>query len=284
LVRHRSAGFSLVEAIVALTISTVIVMLVSSTFLAQNRFYAQQLQRVSAHDNARTMTEMIAADLRSASAGSMIAAEPDWFIVRSPIGIAVVCGTSGPGRVSVHLEGGASLVDSEDFSGFAVRNDTTGAWRYHEWVTWGSIYQSGGNPAQDCLGEGADTVGARSEFMRLRNLNNYHSSTPQLGSLIMLYRSVHYHLQPSHVDPTTLGLFRGLYGDTIRELATGFDATARFQYRYDGRNYVNRVVGARIVDIDALRIYAQVRRNGGTGGMEDITYGWDVNVPFRNAR
>ena len=51
--RRRPDGFTLVEAIVALTLTSLLVMLVATTFLVQNRYYAVQLARTTAQDNAR---------------------------------------------------------------------------------------------------------------------------------------------------------------------------------------------------------------------------------------
>ena len=80
------AGFTLVEAIVALTISSLIVVLVSTVFLVQNRYYALQLQRSRAHDNARTATDLVSADLRSVMRGGFVLAERKRMVVRTPMG------------------------------------------------------------------------------------------------------------------------------------------------------------------------------------------------------
>jgi prepilin-type N-terminal cleavage/methylation domain-containing protein len=47
------AGFTLIEALISLVLSAFVVMLVSSTFLIQNNYYATQLQRTRVQDNAR---------------------------------------------------------------------------------------------------------------------------------------------------------------------------------------------------------------------------------------
>jgi hypothetical protein len=282
-VDRARGGFTLVEAIVALTISTVVVMLVSATFHAQNRFYGAQVQRSAAHDNARMVTDMVSSEIRSVMRGGFVTAEPEVMRVSSPMVLAVVCGHLGISRVAVHIEGGLAGLDTNEISGFAVRNDTTESWSYYE-VGWATIGQGSGNAANRCAANGADTVGARNEFVRLRRLANYHATQPPIGSVLMLFRTVSFEIHASDMDPTQIGLFRGIGGASLHEVVTGLDPTARFQYRAGGSSYVNTVSSSNAWQIDAVRIAAQARKRAETGGQVDVTYGWNVNVHLRNRR
>ena len=60
------------------------------------------------------------------------------------------------------------------------------------------------------------------------------------------------------------------------------DASAGFQYRTGGSTYANTVSGGSLANIDAIRIVAQARRRPETGGVDDVTFGWGVNVFLRN--
>lgn len=279
------AGFTLVEAIVALTISSAIVMMVSTVFLVQNQYYAIQVSRSAAHDNARMMTEVVAGELRSVVRGGVLVAESDSLVVRSPIVMAAVCAhPSGPPVVAVQYDGGGANLNTDEVSGFAVLDTITGDWSSYDIGTWNNINQPGGSPAADCFANGADTVGAYGEFQRFRRLHTYHGSLPAVGQLLMLYRKVVYSIKTSEMDPTKLGLYRAIHGETPVEFASGIDAAAQFQYRTGGSTYADVVAGGSLSDIDAIRIVAEARTSPQTGGVDDVTYGWSVNVILRNGR
>jgi type II secretory pathway pseudopilin PulG len=275
------AGFTLVEAIVALALSSVLVILVGTTFLVQNQYYAVQVERSAAQDNARMVTEMIASEVRSTMKGGVVLAANKRLVVRSPMALAIVCDLGGGGRVSVHVEGGDTLIDTDEVSGVALRDTLTAGWTYYD-AGWSDFRQPGGTPARDCANNGADTVGATADFFRLRRLDSYFGAPPPLGSVLMLYRTVEYKFATSEMDPTTLALFRGLYGDDLMEFATGMSGTAQFRYRTGGSTYSTSVSGGALSTIDAIRIQADARRAPQTGGVNDVTFGWGVNVVLRN--
>lgn len=281
---RKRAGFTLVEAIVALTISSLIVILVSTIFLVQNRYYALQLQRSRAHDNARTATEVVSGDLRSVMRGGFVLAGRDRMVVRAPVALAVVCDVVPGNRVAVHLESGAAGLDTAQVAGFAVRDPVTARWSYYDIPSWSTIRQPGGRPARDCADNGADTIGVPGTFQRLRRLDDYAPSLPVLGDVLMLYDELEIRYRQSVMDSSAVGLFRGPYGQTLQELVTGMDTTAHFQYRVGASGYVSTVTGVGLGTIDAVRLVTRAHESPETGGQADLTYGWAVNVYLRNSR
>lgn len=274
-------GFTLVEAIIALTISAGLVMLVSTVFQVQNQFYALQLRRSTAHENARVATETVSRELRSVVQGAFVVAQDSQLVVRSPIALAAVCARPTPSLVAVHVDGGFTL-DPGEISGFAVRDSVTGGWSYHDGAGWASIYAPGGSPAADCAQNGADTTGVVPEFLDLQQLASYHGTLPAVGDLLMLYRRLELRFGTSAIDPTSVGLFRGIQGGMLVEVATGMDTTARFLYRTGGTTYAASVTGAGLGAIDAVRVVAEARQPAETGGQDEILFGWSVNVHLRN--
>ncbi len=257
-------------------------MLVSTVFLVQNRYYEIQLARGAAQDGARTMTEGVASELRSVAKGGVEVAESDRLVARSPIVLAAVCAQSGSDEVAVQFDGGPAGIDTDEVTGFAVRDTITGGWTYHDGATWSAIVQPTGTPASACAANGADTTGATSDFTSLRQLAAYHGSLPAVGQLLMLYREVEYAIGASGMRPATLALFRSVGGGTPVEFATGLDPTTGFEYRTGGSTYASAVAGGMLAGIDAIRIVAEAREAPGTGGVDDVTYGWSVNVFLRN--
>lgn len=283
--RLGRAGFTLLEAIVALTLSAVLVILVGTTFLVQNRYHATQLARTTAQDNARMMTELVASELRSLTDSAVVTADSTRLVVRSPMVGMIVCAHGSGNRVSVHLPGGTAGITSDDVSGVALVDTASGRWLYYD-RTWSQLYQAGGSPVAGCVAAGADTAGAASSFLDLRGgtLTSGFGYKPPLGSTLMLYRLVEYRVQTSAMDVSTRGLFRGVAGGSLVEVVSGLDASAGFRYRTGGSTYAGSVTGASLGAIDAVRIVAQARARPEAGDTDDVTYGWAVNVHLRNAR
>ncbi len=288
LVRHlvgARTGFSLVEAIVALLLSSLIVVMVGGIFLAQNRSYMVQLGVTDAHHNARAVTELLSSELRSVMGGSVQLAESDQFTVRTPLVVAGVCWTNGV-IVGVHTEGGEAVIEAhkDEVAGFAVM-DATGGWDYYE-VDWTTIDDGSSSRAiaDLCYANGADTVGASHEFHSLSGLDSYHPTVPDVGEVILLFSETTFKFQTSVLDPTTVGLFRQIHGDTLVEFATGMDSTAQFQYRTGSSSYVESVSGSSLGDVDVVRIVSEAKEPAPPGIEGVIRYGWSVNVALRNVR
>lgn len=142
-----------------------------------------------------------------------------------------------------------------------------------------------GDPAGDCADKGADTTGVSADYYQFS-----HSARSGLGSgpfdydVLMLFRETTFTFQTSEMDSTTMGLFRQAYGGSLVEYATGMDTTAQFQYRVGSSGYSDTITAAKLDSIDVIRIVAEARKPAPTGGVDDILYGWSVNIPLRNVR
>jgi hypothetical protein len=267
-------------------LSSVVMMLVSHTFLVQNQYYATQTLRTGVQDNVRSATELMAREIRTAMEDGVMVAGPRTLTVRSPISMVVVCSRVSVPNLDVYNEGGEAALDTAEVAGIAARDPITGSWDTAT-TTWNTIDDSGAGSAGNCADGGADTAGVASNFHRLRSFNTLLPSVPNEGDVVMLFRETTYKIQTSELDPTTLGLFRGVSGGVLVEFATGVDTTAQFQYRTGrttGSVYHGSVVGAALADVDAIRIVADARKRAPTGGADDITFGWAVNVALRNNR
>ncbi len=266
-------------------LSSLVIVMVSGIFAAQNRSYQVQLGVTDAHHNARAVTELLSGELRLVMKGGVALAENDRITVRTPIVLAAVCATNG-GIVGVHTEGGESAIEAhaDEIAGFAVM-DGGGEWDYYD-VDWATI--DDGSPsgaiADLCYANGADTVGARSAFHSLSGLDSYHPTVPDVGEVILLFTKTTYRFQTSVLDPTTIGLFRQIQGDTPVEFATGMDSTAQFQYRAGSSSYEESVSGSSLEDVDVVRIVSEVKGPAPPGLEGVIRFGWSVNVALRNVR
>ncbi len=269
----------------ALLLSSLVVVMVGGIFLAQNRSYQVQLGVTDAHHNARAVTELLSSELRLVMEGGVQLAQNDEVTVRIPIVLAGVCATDGV-MVGVHTEGGEAAIEThaEEVAGFAVM-DGAGGWDYYD-VDWTTIDDESSSSviAGMCYANGADTVGALDDFHSLGSLDSYHPTVPDVGEVIMLFRTTSFKFQTSVLDPTTVGLFRQVNGDTLVEFATGMDSTAQFQYRVGALGYLGSVAGSSLGDVDVVRIVSEVKEPAPPGIEGVIRYGWSVNVALRNVR
>lgn len=263
-------------------LSSFVILLVSHAFLVQNRFYSTQTVRTAAQDNVRAATELVAREVRTAIEGGVVVAGPRTLTVRSPLAMSVICSRAGTEDGDVMTEGGETELDTDEVAGLARRDPATGDWVAAN-ATWAAIDGSTSDPAGNCAANGADTVGVRDSFHRIRDLDLF-SPTPVEGEIVMLFRETTFKIQQSELDPSTLGIFRAAYGDPLVEFATGVDTTAQFKYRTVGGGYVDTVTAGSLPAIDAVRLIADARKPAPTGGVDDIRFGWSVNVPLRSVR
>lgn len=264
---------------VALTLSSLVIVLVSGTFLAQSRYYSSQSLHVGAHDNARVATERVATEIRSAMKGGFVVAGPRTLTVRSAISLTSVCDRAG-NDMHVYVDGGIGALDTAEVAGVALRDEATGEWDYRT-ASWSTLDGGSAGSASNCAAHGADTASASGDFHELLGTGSMFASAHE-GDLLMLFRETTFTIQTSVLDPAMLSLFRQAYGGSPTELATGMDSTAQFQYRTGGSTYADTVVGSSVADIDALRIVADARLPARSGAMADATFGWSVNVALGN--
>lgn len=282
--RSRREGFTLVETLIALVLSSLVIVLVSSTFLAQNRAQATQAALAAAHDNVRAATDLVARELRSSMRDGILVAGARTLTVRSPVAVVSACGRSGfflP-NVDVHVDGGVAALATDEIAGVAVLDEASGAWDYQR-ATWGFLNGGSSGSAGRCAGNGADTLGVADEFHSIRRLLFlYGLDVPDVGEVLMLFREVTFRIGPSALEPGTLALFRQPYGGAAVEFASGMDSTSAFRYRIGGGSYQDTVTAGSVGSVDGVRLVMNVRRRTGTGPDDEISFGIATNLLLRN--
>lgn len=251
-----------------------------TVFLVQNDFYSHVLLRAQVQESARAVSELVATEVRSVTAGGVLLADSLRTVVLSPVVNAVVCGAE-LGDVVVHLPGGSAAVDPDEVAGFGYRNVNTGVWTYFA-LTWSEMEATGGDPPARCAAQGADTVGASAEFVRLRNIDEQMGFTPPVGVVLALVRATELRFTSSLLEPGTTALYRGLFGETLVEFATGMASTAHFEYRTGGTTYAKSVPFGSRESIDAIRVVARALGKGDTSSQREYEFGWAVDIPLAN--
>ncbi|MFC1575415.1 PilW family protein [Gemmatimonadota bacterium] len=273
-------GFTLVEALVAMVLSTLVVILVASVFLVQNDFYADSVARSGLNENVRSAVSLVSSELRAVSFGGIVAAEPDSVVFRVPLAVGGVCAVNGT-ETFVLFPLGGEAVDPAEVSGYGVR-DTDGEWTYTS-ATWASVYGvSGGAAAQTCALAGADTVGARNDFYRLDGLGA--SPAIQPGDLVMIYQELVFRLALSTLDSVSTALYRGPAGSPLTEYATGLSMDSAFEYQLVDRTpFIRRVTGGRLDRIAVIRLTALGVAASSRAGADSLSFQLSVTIPLKNA-
>jgi len=180
------AGFTLIETIVAMLLSSVVIILVSGTFLVQNQYYSAQTLNVSVHENARVATERVAAEVRTAMEDGFVVAGARTLTLRSPVVLGAVCDRAG-NDVRVHIEGGVAGLDTDEIAGLALRDPVAGTWEYQN-ASWSSVNGGSVGSASACAANGADTTSAFGEFHTILGVGTMFASVPDEGDVLMFFR------------------------------------------------------------------------------------------------
>lgn len=275
-------GFTLVEATVALLLSTILVLLVWSVFLAQNELYQDVVRRSGVHDDARSVAELVASEVRPTPDGGFVVAEPEQLVLREPLSMGVVCGVQG-NRIWTYLPRSSAGLDTASVTGYGVR-DSDGTWAFYP-DTWNSLADgSGSGVANQCASEGFEITGLdASHFHRLQGPGNTPTPPPEAGDAFMLFRDLELRFATSTLDPDHTALYRGTYGETLVEYATGLAPDSGFQYRLRGEDdFSPEITGGDLDEINAVRVTAVAVAGDQGGGLDSYEYRLVRDVPTRN--
>lgn len=273
-----AAGFSLIEAVVAITISTVVVFMAASVFLVQNDFYGFLLQRSRTQENARGFLEVVEREVGSLVVGGLVTADSTRMVLRAPQTLGAVCRILG-NDYYVHFASIEALVPA-DADGFGTR-EGAGSWSFGTATVSAELQDQGTASASMCAATGADTVGASAEFFRIPALNGHTGVSHEEGDVIMVYEEVELSISASTLDPVLLALYRGPVGGILTEYTTGVSASAKFEYRVTG-TWRDRVTGANLDIVDAIRIRASTRQPAESGGGSDADFSLQLVLPLKN--
>ena len=224
----RRAGFSLVELVIAMTLTTVIGAAVTGLFVSQTQFFSEQQEVGEARSVARAANNVMLSELRMVeTGGGVVAAAADSITVRSPYGVGVICGTSGFQSLVYLMPVDSIMYARASFGGFAWRNMTTGVYTY--WSAFTSVNTTTAAESATCTGVLANAItGAR--VVKVFPI----VAGAAIGTPVMLLQRVTYRFAPSAMVPGSNGLYRrvtSLAGAvTTEELAAPFATTAAFRY------------------------------------------------------
>ncbi|HEX7335773.1 MAG TPA: type II secretion system protein [Gemmatimonadales bacterium] len=269
-------GFTLVELLISLVVTAIIGGALVSMLLNQARFMDQQEAWRGARGVSRGGINRLMSDLRSVEAsGGLIAAAAGGqdFTVRVPYAFGVLCGSAANIYTVSLLPVDSAMFAAPGYTGFALRNNTTGVYTYHPSNTLNLI----GTTAlcQNGLYDSIHTLASinGSPAGRVVNLTRNAGAmmpAPVRGSIVYLYRDIRYEFKASTAIPGRTGLYRTMVtGGSTEELATPFDATARVNFYVLNNTTAQAAVPAPLSNTRGLELLlhgASERTPGGSAG------------------
>jgi len=276
------AGFTLIEALVALIISTAVVILASNVFLVQSDFYSFLLQRSRVQDNARAVVQVVGSEVQGVTLNGLVEAGSDRMTLRVPLSMAAVCAEAGS-DVYVHLSAPPPL-DLSAADGIGGLDRLNGVWEYGSGNVSGAVTDAGATSAAVCATAGADTLGATGSFARIASPSAFTGLAHTAGDVLMIYEEVEFLIDTSTLDPNLLALYRGPAGGTLTEYATGLAPDARFQYwTPGGAGTWKDNLGSGELDLaERVRVVASASQPATSGGGTDTNFTVTVDLPLKN--
>jgi prepilin-type N-terminal cleavage/methylation domain-containing protein len=223
-VRH---GFTLVEVLIALTITALIGAALTSVLVTQSRFFDQQEKLSSARQVSRSALNMLMAELRMVeTSGGVTAASPTAVTVNVPYAMGIACGTVlGVGVRATLLPVDTTIWNRVTPSGWAIRSAVTGpgSYDYNAMGTLGQVLDASSTTT-------CSNAGIAIPDGKLVTITPAPSFTIEAGSALILYHQVSYSFAASASVPGRLALWRQAAGGSNEEIVAPFDDVARFRF------------------------------------------------------
>ncbi|MFQ5745966.1 MAG: prepilin-type N-terminal cleavage/methylation domain-containing protein [Gemmatimonadota bacterium] len=267
-------GFTLVELLVALVLSGLVGTAVVALLLGQGLFLRRTHNLALADQRLRAAADLMGSELREASAGDLVAAEPDSLTVRFTVRRSIVCDSAVGGVVRVFVYDSLSGPNLRGgIAGTAVLPPDDTTWARADGFA-PALDRMGSAPRAACAARGAPATGAASSY---RTLSGWRSALPGRlppgGSLIRAYGTLTYRLAPSRFSAGV-----ALWRDR-QELVPSFAAGATFRYVLEDASVVASVPPGALADVRAVRFVATATAGRGRAIVRrSLAY----DIPFRN--
>ena len=262
-------GFTLVELLLSLIVSSIIGTALVRMVLSQGRFMDQQEAWRQARSVSRSGINRLFSDLRAVENGSStvaanrgleaaVAGGQD-FTIRVPFAFGILCGSAGNVYTISLLPVDANMYAEPGYSGFALRNKA-GVYTYSTSNTLVA------GTAALCL------TGLYDQINTVASINGSPTGTivnvtrnagafalpPDRGSIVFLYRRIRYEFKASVALPGRIGLWRTRLDaagpNNTEELAAPFDATARVNFYVNNNAVAQAALPADLSTVRGLEL------------------------------
>lgn len=252
-------GFSLVEMVIVLVLAGIVSTAAVTMFSTQNKLNARMTALAESQESARSAVTLAASELRGASVGSIIEAEPDLLTIRLPVVVGIICARTAGNMAHIFFPLNGRTIDMRsDVDGKAVWNEEADDWNFRD--TSGGDRFSGAGSRNHCISAGNGLIGSDADYASIRMLH----SVGFPGDPVLLYREVSFYLAESALGPDQRGFYRAEGGSAI-ELAHGFSSSTRFEYQLEDGSWDPTPRRSHLRDVQAIRLIAEVVGEGASG-------------------
>lgn len=190
---HPAAGFTLVELVVALVLSTVIGASVVALLQRQHRFYGVNDGAVFAKQSLRATVDLFGRELRGASPSDLVLATADSLTFRADLHRGVVCHVDGDAVTSYLYGSPPANVPGPQGTVLTTPYDSTAAYD-PDFDAFGSTASAAERSA--CQGSGSPTGVSRTSY-RTVDWSTSSLPVPERGARLRVVAPLTYRIGPS---------------------------------------------------------------------------------------
>ena len=256
--RPHASGFTLAEVLLVLGVTGIVLSAALWMFMRGARFYERSAEAITARQNLRAAIDLLAAEIRQASAADFLAADADSVAVRFDVSRSGGCDSTAQDEVALLMFDTVRAPNlPSTFRGTAVSDP------YHEGFSYldgwrASVRRKGAIPAAACEARGGPVDLPPARYRLIDGWRERYGRLPRTGSLVRSYGRLGYRLAPSAFGPG-LALWRN-----GQELAAPFAAASGFTYLLSSGEERESVSPAALGEIRAVRI--RLIATGPSGG------------------
>lgn len=272
--RVNEAGFTIIELMISMIITSLIMASVMSLLVGQGNLYRNTNDSLYTQQTVRAVSDLMTAELRMASANDVLAAEADSVSIRFDINRGVVCDSTAADEATIFWYDSVTNVSlSGGTSGLAYTDPYEEDFQYMDGYA-GTTTSTGAGPKAVCVAVGVDSTAANGNYLTMDGwAGNFAGGVPDRGSLIRSYGRLTYHLDAS-VFTTGTALWRG-----TSELVAPLRTTS-FSYLMNDASVLTSVPAGSLADIDAIRIVGVAE--GDDVGITGASRSFSLEIPLRN--
>ena len=273
---QSQAGFTLVEALIALVISGLLASAMLSLMLGQSRFYERTDDQIWAEQSNRATFDLVSSELRMASGEDLLNADPDSVAVRFDIMRAIVCDSTGAdAAVLMAYDTVAAWGLDGGFTGTAYSDPYDAEFEYAD-AFMPTTVSTGSGPKATCVANGAPSTNPDNTYAELSGwAGQFTNGVPDRGAMVRFYSRLAYHFAPSTFFESRTALWRG-----TQELVGPFENGAAFSYVLDDGSVHGNVSSSNFDRIVAVRVTATAVGDG--ANRYDVERDLQFDIPFRN--
>ena len=230
-------------------------------FASNASFFARSRHAVTTRQNLHGTIELLATDIRQASAADFLAAEPESLALRYDVSRAMVCDSTTVDRIALVVFDTVRAPNiPSGFRGTAISEPYDSAFTFLDgWV--GSLTAKGAGPRSVCVARGVAATAPPSRHRELAGWRSRYGGLPGRGAIVRTYGRLSFRLSPSSFE---VGMAVRRNG---QEVAAPFDAASGFTYIMADGTELSSVDASRVRDIVAVRVRLMASARPGRAGL-----------------